>query len=87
MAAASFGLMDKAYFVGRGEILSWVNATLQLSLNKVEEVSLSRFRSPFLPCPLRFLGARLAVPCWRELVGRGGVRGRCGVARLGFCRC
>ncbi|KAM3390796.1 hypothetical protein ACQJBY_012421 [Aegilops geniculata] len=38
-AAASFGLMDKAYFVGRGEILSWVNATLQLSLNKVEEAA------------------------------------------------
>ncbi|KAG8043650.1 hypothetical protein GUJ93_ZPchr0458g22727 [Zizania palustris] len=31
--------MDGAYFVGRGEILSWINATLQLSLAKVEEVA------------------------------------------------
>lgn len=37
--AASIGIMDGAYFVGRGEILHWINATLQLSLAKVEEVS------------------------------------------------
>jgi RP/EB family microtubule-associated protein len=37
-AAASIGIMDGAYFVGRGEILHWINATLQLSLAKVEEV-------------------------------------------------
>jgi hypothetical protein len=36
--AASIGIMDGAYFVGRGEILHWINATLQLSLAKVEEV-------------------------------------------------
>jgi len=38
-AVASIGLMDSAYFVGRGEILSWINATLQLSLGKVEEAA------------------------------------------------
>uniref|UniRef100_A0A804M9I9 EB1 C-terminal domain-containing protein n=1 Tax=Zea mays TaxID=4577 RepID=A0A804M9I9_MAIZE len=37
--AASIGIMDGAYFVGRGEILHWINATLQLSLAKVEEVN------------------------------------------------
>ena len=37
-AMASIGIMDGAYFVGRGEILHWINATLQLSLAKVEEV-------------------------------------------------
>ncbi|GJN26260.1 hypothetical protein PR202_gb14179 [Eleusine coracana subsp. coracana] len=31
--------MDGAYFVGRGEILNWINATLQLSLAKVEEAA------------------------------------------------
>ena len=35
---SSIGIMDGAYFVGRGEILHWINATLQLSLAKVEEV-------------------------------------------------
>uniref|UniRef100_A0A804M9I7 Microtubule-associated protein RP/EB family member 1B n=1 Tax=Zea mays TaxID=4577 RepID=A0A804M9I7_MAIZE len=37
--AASIGIMDGAYFVGRGEILHWINATLQLSLAKVEEAA------------------------------------------------
>ncbi|XP_039793492.1 microtubule-associated protein RP/EB family member 1C-like [Panicum virgatum] len=31
--------MDSAYFAGRGEILHWINATLQLSLAKVEEAA------------------------------------------------
>ncbi|XP_078433463.1 microtubule-associated protein RP/EB family member 1A-like isoform X2 [Wolffia australiana] len=37
--AMSIGTMDKAYFVGRNEILSWINATLQLNLGKIEEVN------------------------------------------------
>ena len=39
--AMSIGTMDGAYFVGRNEILSWINATLQLNLSKVEEVVIS----------------------------------------------
>ena len=51
MAAASIGMMDGAYFVGRNEILQWINSTLRLHLIKVEEVgvvciSLSSLRSP-----------------------------------------
>jgi len=38
--ATNIGIMDAAYFVGRSEILSWINSTLQLSLSKVEEVYL-----------------------------------------------
>lgn len=30
-------MMDSAYFVGRSEILSWINSTLHLNLSKVEE--------------------------------------------------
>nr|POF02837.1 microtubule-associated protein rp/eb family member 1c [Quercus suber] len=30
-------MMDSAYFVGRSEILAWINSTLQLNLSKVEE--------------------------------------------------
>ncbi|XP_020271317.1 microtubule-associated protein RP/EB family member 1A-like [Asparagus officinalis] len=37
--AAAIGMMDGAYFVGRNEILSWINATLQLSLSRVEEAA------------------------------------------------
>lgn len=39
MAAANIGMMDGAYFVGRNEILSWINSTLQLNLSKVEEAA------------------------------------------------
>ncbi|KAG0582466.1 hypothetical protein M758_3G061600 [Ceratodon purpureus] len=39
MGATTIGMMDAAYFVGRNEILSWVNSTLELSLSKVEEAA------------------------------------------------
>ncbi|KAI5066963.1 hypothetical protein GOP47_0017491 [Adiantum capillus-veneris] len=39
MAAANIGMMDSAYFVGRNEILHWINTTLQLNLTKVEETA------------------------------------------------
>ena len=39
--ATNIGIMDAAYFVGRSEILSWINSTLQLNLSKVEEVLFS----------------------------------------------
>ncbi|KAL3813642.1 hypothetical protein ACJIZ3_014910 [Penstemon smallii] len=35
--ATNIGMMDSAYFVGRNEILSWINSTLHLNLSKVEE--------------------------------------------------
>ncbi|XP_059457483.1 microtubule-associated protein RP/EB family member 1C [Corylus avellana] len=35
--ATNIGMMDSAYFVGRSEILAWINSSLQLSLSKVEE--------------------------------------------------
>lgn len=36
-ASASIGTMDGAYFVGRNEILGWINSTLHLCISKVEE--------------------------------------------------
>ncbi|KAL4566532.1 hypothetical protein LXL04_030648 [Taraxacum kok-saghyz] len=37
--ASNIGMMDSAYFVGRNELLSWINARLQLSLSRIEEVA------------------------------------------------
>ncbi|KAF3669203.1 Microtubule-associated protein RP/EB family member 1C [Capsicum annuum] len=36
---ANIGIMDSAYFVGRNELLSWINARLQLNLTRIEEVA------------------------------------------------
>jgi hypothetical protein len=63
MAATNIGTMDGAYFVGRNEILAWINTTLQLGLSKVEEVS-----DASRPVPFR-------SRCWGgSLQGRGGKR-------------
>ncbi|CAA0826624.1 Microtubule-associated protein RP/EB family member 1A [Striga hermonthica] len=37
--AANIGIMDSAYFVGRNEILSWINDRLQLNLTRIEEAA------------------------------------------------
>ena len=57
-AVSSIGIMDGAYFVGRGEILHWISATLQLSLAKVEEVR-----------PLSSIPILLATLGWFDLSG------------------
>ena len=31
------GMMNEAYFVGRGELLHWINNLLQLNYSKVEQ--------------------------------------------------
>lgn len=35
----SIGMMGGAFFVGKKEILNWINATLSLNLKKIEETS------------------------------------------------
>ncbi|KAK1363424.1 microtubule-associated protein RP/EB family member 1B [Heracleum sosnowskyi] len=37
--AMNIGMMDSAYFVGRNEILSWINTRLHLNLSRVEEAA------------------------------------------------
>jgi len=59
--ATNIGIMDAAYFVGRSEILSWINSTLQLNLSKVEEVRIS---------PIQFLTISIVFRrfCFRFLI-------------------
>ncbi|XP_044476550.1 microtubule-associated protein RP/EB family member 1B-like [Mangifera indica] len=37
--ATNIGMMDSAYFVGRNELLTWINNRLQLNLSRIEEVA------------------------------------------------
>ncbi|KAG5192266.1 putative microtubule associated protein EB1 [Tribonema minus] len=37
--SSAVGMMDEAYFVGRREILEWLNGTLSLNLSKIEETA------------------------------------------------
>ncbi len=36
---ASVGMMDPAYFVGKVELINWLNETLKLNYSKVEQVT------------------------------------------------
>lgn len=37
--ATNIGMMDSAYFVGRNELLTWINNRLQLHLSRIEEAA------------------------------------------------
>jgi microtubule-associated protein, RP/EB family len=36
---SNIGMMDGAFFVGRKEIIDWINQTLNLNLTKVEQTA------------------------------------------------
>lgn len=36
---SSIGMMDGAFFVGRKEIVEWVNVTLQVNIDKIEDTA------------------------------------------------
>jgi len=57
--ATNIGIMDSAYFVGRSEILAWINSTLHLNLSKVEEVI-----SSFLHIPVGFNWWWISISIW-----------------------
>lgn len=38
-AVSNIGMLDGAYFVGKNELLAWINSTRQLNLSKIEEAA------------------------------------------------
>lgn len=59
--ATNIGMMDSAYFVGRNELLTWINDRLQLNLSRVEEVCCWIWASICI-CMCAFADS-LVVPC------------------------
>ncbi|CAI8610037.1 unnamed protein product [Vicia faba] len=55
--ATNIGIMDSAYFVGRNEILSWINNRLQLNLSRIEEAA-----SGAVQCQMMDVAHRGVVP-------------------------
>ncbi len=50
---ASVGMMDPAYFVGKVELLTWLNELLKINYTKVEQVCLQQIvarTQPLLSC-------------------------------------
>lgn len=41
--AQAIGMMDSAYFVGRKELIDWINSTLQMGITKIEQVCVHVF--------------------------------------------
>lgn len=55
MAGSNIGMMDQAFFVGRKEIIGWLNETLQLNLGKVEETASGKQLQRGIPIPMHSL--------------------------------
>jgi RP/EB family microtubule-associated protein len=36
---SAIGMMDGAFFVGRKEVVDWINQTLNLNINKIEDTA------------------------------------------------
>lgn len=68
--AFSIGLMNESFFVGRGELLAWINGLLSLQLTKVEAVR-SHPGAPAVLCKSRARAARLARACGSVQPTRG----------------
>ncbi|KAL5064786.1 hypothetical protein RYX36_026523 [Vicia faba] len=69
--ATNIGIMDSAYFVGRNEILSWINNRLQLNLSRIEEAA-----SGAVQCQMMDVAHRGVVPMHKHIEVSRLVKGR-----------
>ena len=45
---SNIGMMDAAFFVGRSELVAWVNNTLDVSIGKIEETAFGGLACQFM---------------------------------------
>ncbi|KAE8725714.1 Microtubule-associated protein RP/EB family member 1B [Hibiscus syriacus] len=69
--ATNIGMMDSAYFVGRNEILMWINSGLQLNLSHIEEAA-----SGAIQCQLIDMTYPGVVPMHKHIEVNKLVKGR-----------
>ncbi|XP_021820692.1 microtubule-associated protein RP/EB family member 1B isoform X2 [Prunus avium] len=69
--ASNIGIMDSAYFVGRNEILTWINNRLQLNLSRIEEAA-----SGAVQCQMMDMTYPGVVPMHKHLEVNRLVKGR-----------
>ncbi|XP_033140338.1 microtubule-associated protein RP/EB family member 1B isoform X3 [Brassica rapa] len=69
--ATNIGIMDSAYFVGRNEILGWINDRLHLNLSRIEEAA-----SGAVQCQMMDMTFPGVVPMHKPLEVNKLVKGR-----------
>lgn len=60
---AAIGIMDGAFFVGRKEIIDWINGNLDLNIQRIEGIFCCEYKFPLITHPTTVDTASGAIAC------------------------